>query len=395
MKLLFIFGTRPEAIKLAPVIKEALENQEIMQVVTCLTAQHRQMLDQVIDLFEIPVDFDLNIMTTNQSIFDITIKALSLLRNTLERERPDIVITQGDTTTTFAASLASFYLKTPVAHIEAGLRTNNKFHPFPEEINRRLTTHIADLHFAPTVKARLNLLNEGISDERICVTGNTVIDALKLILDEQNNTGRMRELEKILLQKTGLPCFGNRIILVTSHRRENYGKGFENICYALKEISYSNKDIDIIFPVHLNPNVRMPVYNILGNIKNIHLIEPLEYTEFIYLMNKSYMILTDSGGIQEEAPALNKPVMVMREVTERPEAIEAGIAKLVGTDVSTIVNETHKLLDNRNEYELMSKAHNPYGDGTASKKIIKILSSYIFNEAHHQLLSKKNEKVLV
>ncbi len=375
MKILFVFGTRPEAIKLAPVIKEALRQPQTMQTVTCITAQHRQMLDQVISLFELPVDYDLNIMTANQSIFDVTVKILSLLRDVLENEQPDIVITQGDTTTTFAASLAAFYLKIPVGHIEAGLRTLNKYHPFPEEINRRLTSQIADLHFAPTEKARQNLLAEAVPDERIFITGNTVIDALKIVTRQQSDPLVQKEIEKNFLAKTGILPDHQRLILVTSHRRENYGQGFENISYALKEIAANNSDICIIYPVHLNPNVRRPVQKILGGIENVRLIEPLEYAEFVYLMNKSFIILTDSGGIQEEAPALGKPVLVMREVTERPEAVEAGTTKLVGTDKDTIVRQTQRLLSDFQAYQKMSRANNPYGDGTASAKILNVLKN--------------------
>jgi UDP-N-acetylglucosamine 2-epimerase (non-hydrolysing) len=376
MKLLFVFGTRPEAIKLAPVIKEALQQPESMQITTCITAQHREMLDQVIELFELPVDYDLNIMTANQSIFDVTTRVLSLLKDVLETGKPDIVITQGDTTTTFAASLAAFYLKIPVGHVEAGLRTNNKYHPFPEEINRRLTTQIADLHFAPTEKARQNLLAEAVPVDRIFITGNTVIDALKIIIKQQMVPGRLKAIEKSLLEKTGLSINQKRLILVTSHRRENYGQGFENICYALKEIAANNSDIQVIYPVHFNPNVRTPVQRILSGFNNIHLIEPLEYTDFVYLMNKSYIILTDSGGIQEEAPALGKPVLVMREVTERPEAIEAGTAKLVGTNKDMIVRQTQLLLDDHWAYQEMSRAHNPYGDGNASVQILNVLKKH-------------------
>ncbi len=398
IKVLFAFGTRPEAIKLAPVIRELRSHSGKFTVIVCVTAQHRQMLDQVLNLFDIKPDYDLNIMKNNQSLFDVTTKGLLGIKKVLEKEKPDILLVQGDTTTTFVASLSAFYLKIPIGHVEAGLRTNDKYQPFPEEINRRLTTHIADLHFAPTEKAKQNLLSEGISENKIFVTGNTVIDALLYILEKQKSARYKDYLERCFLNNYGINFDGQQIILVTGHRRENFGEGFENICYALKEIAEKNEDVIIIYPVHLNPNVQKPVYQILGsnsipksrdkshatgqansrnskNPRNIYLIDPLDYEAFVYLMSKSYLILTDSGGIQEEAPSLGKPVLVMRSLTERPEAVDAGTVKIVGTDQSKIIQETKLLLDNHKEYEKMARAINPYGDGKAAKRIVDILEA--------------------
>lgn len=377
MKVLFIFGTRPEAIKLAPVIKKAQELRNKIETVTCITAQHRQMLDQVINLFDIAVDYDLNIMKNDQSVFDVTINGLSAIKEVLELEKPNFILTQGDTTTTFVGSLAAFYLKIPVGHVEAGLRTNNKYQPFPEEINRRLTTHIADLHFAPTKHAKMNLLSEGIKESKIIVTGNTVIDALKIVAGQCSQTSSSQKWENYFCESVGISLDNCRLILVTSHRRENFGQGFENICHALKEIGTNNADVQIVYPVHLNPNVQKPVRRILSEVDNIHLIEPLEYAPFVYLMTKSFLILTDSGGIQEEAPALGKPVLVMREITERPEAIAAGTARLVGTKKNKIVRETQRLLEDNEMYRKMSRAQNLYGDGKASERIVKTVSSFI------------------
>ena len=367
IKVLFIFGTRPEAIKLAPVIKR-LKNNNKFKTKVCVTAQHREMLDQVLEFFNINADYDLNIMTDNQSLFDITASCVEKLEPVLRNSDPDLVIVQGDTTTAFISALAGFYLKKKVAHVEAGLRSFNKYSPFPEEINRVLISHLADIHFAPTRKAKENLLREGIKDN-IYIVGNTVIDALFMAVDivrDDRNKKYYAHFKEIDLNK--------KLILVTGHRRESFGEPFKNICYALKEIASNFCDVvEIVYPVHLNPNVRKPVFEILDGIENIHLIEPLPYDYLVWLMDKSYLILTDSGGIQEEAPSLNKPVLVMRNVTERTEGIEAGTAKLVGTDKSVIVDTVSKLLLDENSYKSMSVAENPYGDGKSSERIEKII----------------------
>ncbi|MBO8132225.1 MAG: UDP-N-acetylglucosamine 2-epimerase (non-hydrolyzing) [Candidatus Marinimicrobia bacterium] len=373
IKVLFIFGTRPEAIKLAPVIKRLRDNNSF-KVEVCVTAQHREMLDQVLEFFNISADYDLNIMTDNQSLFDITASCVKKLEPVLRNSNPDLLIVQGDTTTAFISALAGFYLKKRVAHVEAGLRSFNKYSPFPEEINRVLISHLADIHFAPTKKAKENLLREGIKDN-IYIVGNTVIDALFMAVDIVRNDKSKKYytyFRQIDLNK--------KLILVTGHRRESFGEPFKNICYALKEIASNFYDIvEIVYPVHLNPNVRKPVFEILNGIKNIYLIEPLSYDYLVWLMDKSYLILTDSGGIQEEAPSLNKPVLVMRDVTERTEGIEAGTAKLVGTDKSVIVDTVSKLLFDENLYKSMSVAENPYGDGKSSEKIEKIILETMWN----------------
>lgn len=369
-KVLFIFGTRPEAIKMAPVIKEFKKHTDF-NVKICTTAQHREMLDQVLKFFNIKSDYDLNLMKPNQSIFDITVNALKALEKVLDLEKPDLIFVQGDTTTALVGALAGFYKKVKIAHIEAGLRSYNKYSPFPEEINRVLVGHLADYHFAPTEKAKENLLKENIK-ENVYVVGNTVIDALFLVLDIIRKTG-----EGEYYKYFHFIDFSKKIILVTGHRRESFGKSFENICYALKEIS-ERKDVEIVYPVHLNPNVRKIVNRILKGVKNIHLIEPLDYPYMIWLMNKAYLILTDSGGIQEEAPSLGKPVLVMRKVTERVEGLKAGTAKLVGTDKEKIVIETLELLNNKKKYEKMAKAVNPYGDGKASQRIKSIISNLAY-----------------
>ena len=372
MKVMTIFGTRPEAIKLAPVIKE-LQKCHGVECSICVTAQHREMLDQVLNLFEIRPHYDLDIMGENQSIFEVTIRGLKMLEEVLRKEKPDIVLIQGDTTTTFVASLAAYYLKIRVGHVEAGLRTGDKFNPFPEEINRKLTDAISDLYFAPTQRAKENLLKEGIEEKKIFVTGNTVIDALLWIIRQQSSEDSQKKLERLLSEKYGLPKDGRRLILVTGHRRESFGHEFENICQGLKMITERNDDVEVVYPVHLNPNVQQPVSRILGKVERVHLIEPLDYAPFVWLMSKSYLILTDSGGIQEEASFLGKPTLVMRKKTERPEAIESGVAKLVGTNSQSIFREAQNLLDNRGEYERMAKKVNSYGDGKAAKKIIEIL----------------------
>lgn len=375
MKVLTIFGTRPEAIKLAPVIKELEKNPEIVSRI-CVTAQHRQMLDQVLQLFEINPDFDLDLMREDQSLFDITASILQNLEEVLKEERPDIVLVHGDTTTAFVASLAAYYFKIKIGHVEAGLRTYDKYNPFPEEINRRLVDVLCDLWFSPTKNAKQNLLREGAPDDKIFVTGNTVIDALLWVTKHQASPAVQEGMKRQLYDKFDVSLDARRVILVTGHRRESFGEGFENICQGLKKIAEHNPDIQIIYPVHLNPSVRGPVFRILGDTTNVHLIEPLDYALFVFLMNRAYIILTDSGGIQEEAPSLGKPVLVMREKTERPEAIEAGAAKLIGTDCERISTETQQLLDDQVEYEKMARATNPFGDGNAAERIVQVLWKY-------------------
>lgn len=381
-KILIVFGTRPEAIKLAPVIERLKVNSKFKTVI-CLTAQHREMLDQALKVFSIFPQYDLNIMNIDQDLFDITICALNGLKDILKKERPDLVIVQGDTTTAFVATLAAFYLKISIAHIEAGLRTYNKYSPFPEEKNRHLLSVLADFHFAPTEWAKSNLLKEGIPEDKIFVTGNTVIDSLlavsnrqKAIKNKKHWLNYFKEKWNLILpsdNETNPDTISSKILLVTGHRRESFGEGFRNICMALKEIEESRKDVTIVYPVHLNPNVQRTVKNILSGLPNIHLIEPLEYEPFVFLMGKAYLLLTDSGGIQEEAPSLEKPVLVMRDTTERPEGIEAGVVRLVGTKKAEIVNNVMELLNNQYLYEKMSKAVNPYGDGRASERIIEII----------------------
>ena len=361
-----MFGTRPEAIKMAPVVK-ALSSRSGngVSVRVCVTAQHREMLDQVLSLFSITPDYDLDLMREGQSLTDITVNVLRGVEGVLDDFNPQRVLVHGDTTTTFATSLAAFYKKVPVAHVEAGLRTRNIHAPWPEEANRRLTASLADLHFAPTERARRNLLEEAIPDDAIRVTGNTVVDALletarMLGADE----GRQRELDRAFDYLDP----DKRLLLITGHRRENFGAGFERICQALAELA-RREDVEILYPVHLNPNVRTPVGAILSGLPNVHLVEPLDYLPFVYLMSRSYLIITDSGGIQEEAPSLGKPVLVMRETTERPEAVEAGTVRLVGTDVRRIVGEATRLLEDAGAYETMARTHNPYGDGQAAARI--------------------------
>jgi UDP-N-acetylglucosamine 2-epimerase (non-hydrolysing) len=367
MKILVVFGTRPEAIKMAPVI-QMLKQCNGFETRVCVTAQHRQMLDQVLNLFNIVPDFDLDLMKPGQELTDITCNVLIGVRNVLRDWCPDWVLVHGDTTTTLAAALASFYEKIPVGHVEAGLRTGNIYSPWPEEMNRRLAGSISSIHFAPTDRARQNLLRENISSDSVHVTGNTVIDALLCVVERMRNEHKlMVELE----DKFSFLDVSRRLILVTGHRRENFGYGFELICRALLTLA-ERSDLEIIYPVHLNPNVLEPVMRILGNNPRIHLIDPLDYLPFVYLMNRSYLIITDSGGVQEEAPSLGKPVLVMRDTTERPEAVEAGTVKLVGPDDAAIVRESTKLLDQIETYQLMSQANNPYGDGKASKRIVDV-----------------------
>ncbi len=370
MKILTVFGTRPEAIKMAPLI-QALESDPRFEARVCVTAQHREMLDQVLDLFEIEPDYDLNLMKSGQTLNEVTARILIELKPVLVAFRPDIVLVHGDTATTFAASLSAYYELIPVGHIEAGLRTGNIYSPWPEEANRRLTGSLAKYHFAPTEVSRNNLLVENIDEKSIAVTGNTVIDALLMI---RNKIANNPELNKTLSEQFPFLEDNKKMILVTGHRRESFGDGFERICKALALTAKKHPDIQIVYPMHLNPNVREPVSRILKDIENICLIEPQQYLPFIYLMNRSYIILTDSGGIQEEAPSLGKPVLVMRDTTERPEAVEAGTVKLVGTDVSKITSAISELIDDESAYQTMSFAHNPYGDGKACQKILDVLA---------------------
>ncbi len=380
IKALFVFGTRPEAIKMAPVIRELGAESSKFKVVVCVTAQHREMLDQVLELFSISPHYDLDIMTKRQSLPNLTASVLLGVTEVMEKENPDLVFVQGDTTTTFAAAQAAYYLKIPVAHIEAGLRTRNRYSPFPEEINRRLTSVMSDFHFAPTEGAKKNLIAEGFDESSIYVTGNTVIDALMTVVRGQGAGGRKKAMERYFQEKWNLTLTtdtnNSKLILVTGHRRESFGEGFKRICKALRMLAENNHDIQIVYPVHLNPNVQEPVYAILGDVDNIHLIPPLDYEPFVFLMSQSDLILTDSGGIQEEAPTLGVPVLVMRDTSERPEGIEAGSARLVGTDIETIVAETQKLLNNNDEYKRVSNVINPYGDGKASKRIVRIISEH-------------------
>lgn len=372
-KILIVFGTRPEAIKMAPVVKELQNRPDIFDVKVCVTAQHRQMLDQVLKIFDIAPDYDLNIMQPGQDLHDVTARVVLGLRDVLSAFKPDVVLVHGDTTTSMAAALAAYYQKIAVGHVEAGLRTNNIYSPWPEEINRQVTARIARYHFAPTETSRLNLLKENIAPEAIMVTGNTVIDALLMVIEKIRKDQSLEMKLRNTLEKCGYQLADRRYILVTGHRRENFGQGFLNICHSLKQIAENNPAIDIVYPVHMNPNVRMPVNEILSGIDNVYLIEPLEYQEFVYLMSQCYLILTDSGGIQEEGPSLGKPVLVMRETTERPEAVEAGTVKLVGTDPDRIVKETQLLLEHSDLYNEMAHAHNPYGDGKAALRIAQYL----------------------
>ncbi len=370
-KILTVFGTRPEAIKMAPMVR-ALALDERFDAKLCVTAQHREMLDQVLELFEIVPDFDLNIMKPGQTLNDITTAILVGLKPVLEDFKPDVVMVHGDTTTTFAASLAAYYKQIKVGHVEAGLRTGNIYSPWPEEANRKLTSVIANFHFAPTKESKQNLLNEGILEDHITVTGNTVIDSLFWVREKLKQD---KSLSKILSSTFDYLDSSKKLILVTGHRRESFGIGFERICKALHQIASKNPDAQVLYPVHLNPNVQDPVNHLLKDIDNIFLIEPQKYLPFCYLMERAYIILTDSGGIQEEAPSLGKPVLVMRDTTERPEAIDAGTVRLVGTDIELIVRQVDMLLNNSEEYKLMSLAHNPYGDGSACHRILDFLAS--------------------
>ena len=379
MKVLSIFGTRPEAIKMAPLVL-ALEQDPAFESRVCVTAQHRQMLDQVLELFNITPDHDLDIMQADQDLYDVTSRVLLGVRDVLTREQPDLVLVQGDTTTCFAGALAAFYQHIPVAHLEAGLRTGNIHAPFPEEANRAMTSRIARFHFAPTEVSRQNLLEEKIPEKNIWVTGNSVIDALLWVrkkVASRDDWGNVfgSATEVIQTKKT--------YVLITGHRRENFGQGFKDLCTAIATLADNHPEIHFIYPVHLNPNVQQPVYSLLKGRTNIHLIDPLDYAPFVYAMDRAYLILTDSGGVQEEAPSLGKPVLVMRETTERPEAVDAGTVILVGTDKEKIIAETERLLVNAKQYQRMAQLHNPYGDGQTAKKITKILKT--------SLLSKKRE----
>ncbi|WP_224044663.1 non-hydrolyzing UDP-N-acetylglucosamine 2-epimerase [Paraburkholderia unamae] len=370
--VLLTFGTRPEAIKMAPLVKR-LQREPGIRCQVCVTGQHREMLDQVLNLFCIQPEFDLNIMKRGQDLYDVTTSILVGMRDVLAREQPDLVLVHGDTTTTMAATLAAFYSRTPVAHVEAGLRTGNLLSPWPEEANRKLTGTLASLHFAPTETARNNLLREGVSAQSIVVTGNTVIDALLHVRDRLASDTQLREQAQRVLPQLDL---ARRLILVTGHRRESFGDGFERICTALAQIARAWPDVDVVYPVHLNPSVREPVNRLLTGIANVHLIEPLDYLPFVSLMDRAHLILTDSGGIQEEAPSLRKPVLVMRETTERQEAVDAGVVRLVGTDVGAIVNGVTQLLNDDDAYAAMSRGGNPYGDGQACERITGALNDW-------------------
>lgn len=375
MKVLLAFGTRPEAIKMAPLVK-ALQADSHFEVIVAVTAQHREMLDQVLSLFEITPDYDLNLMKSGQDLYDITSGVLLGMREILQKESPDIVLVHGDTATTFAASLAAFYARIPVGHVEAGLRTHDLYSPWPEEANRQLTGRLAKYHFAPTERNRRDLLAEQIPDQNIVVTGNTVIDALHWVINKIETDVELQSSIQSQLTEAGLSVDlqDKKFVLVTGHRRENFGQGFENICEALKQLATTYPDVHFVYPVHLNPNVQKPVRRLLAGLDNVHLIEPLGYEPFVHLMQQCYLMLTDSGGVQEEAPGLGKPVLVMRDTTERPEAVEAGTVKLVGTSVVAIVNEVSELISNPQAYAVMSRAHNPYGKGNSCNEIKHILS---------------------
>jgi UDP-N-acetylglucosamine 2-epimerase (non-hydrolysing) len=373
-KILLVFGTRPEAIKMAPLILAFQKYSHKIEAKVCVTAQHREMLDQVLHIFNITPDYDLDIMKPGQDLYDVTSNVLLGMKDILSEYQPDVVLVHGDTTTTIATAMSAFYQKIPVGHVEAGLRTGDIYSPWPEEANRKLTGTLTTYHFAPTQTSKENLLKENIKENNTYVTGNTVIDALLWVLDKINSTESLKsELSKKI--KSGFSGFeeGNEFVLITGHRRENFGQGFLDMCSAIKTLAQKHKDVNFVYPVHLNPNVQKPVQELLSGIDNVYLISPLDYEPFVYLMSKSYLILTDSGGIQEEAPSLGKPVLVMRDTTERPEAVDAGTVKLVGTNSENIISEVTRLLEDDACYESMSQAHNPYGDGKACEKIIKIL----------------------
>lgn len=377
-----VFGTRPEAIKMAPLVKALQVDAEHFQTIVCVTGQHREMLDQVLEIFDIKPQYDLNIMKQGQDLYDVTSKVLLGMRDVLKEVMPDVVLVHGDTTTSTAAALAAFYQQIPVGHVEAGLRTHNIYSPWPEEMNRQITGRIATFDFAPTRLSRNNLLSEGIAENHIFVTGNTVIDALHMVVSRLNEDEALRLQQQEVLKKSGydtsrLEVGKRRLVLITGHRRENFGEGFINMCHAFKTLGEKYPNVDFVYPMHLNPNVRKPIHEVFGKdldkFGNMFFIEPLEYLSFVYLMEKSHIVLTDSGGIQEEAPGLGKPVLVMRDTTERPEALEAGTVKLVGTDYDKIVDNVSTLLDDNQAYDKMSKAVNPYGDGKACERIINAL----------------------
>lgn len=378
---MLVFGTRPEAIKMAPLVKEFQKHPGVFETIVCVTGQHREMLDQVLQLFEINPDHDLNIMKQGQDLYDVTARVLTGMRDVLKETNPDVVLVHGDTTTSTAAALAAFYQQIPVGHVEAGLRTHNIYSPWPEEMNRQITGRIAAYNFAPTPLSKSNLLREAVNEESISVTGNTVIDALYWVVDKIKRDKALNSELQALLAKAGYDVSrlenGKKLVLITGHRRENFGDGFINMCTAIKDLTVKYPDVDFVYPMHLNPNVRKPIHEVFGedlsNLGNMFFIEPLEYLSFVYLMEKSNIVLTDSGGIQEEAPGLGKPVLVMRDTTERPEALEAGTVKLVGTDYEKIVSEVSQLLDNQEHYDAMSKAVNPYGDGLACSRIVETL----------------------
>jgi UDP-N-acetylglucosamine 2-epimerase (non-hydrolysing) len=380
-RVMLVFGTRPEAIKMAPLVKEFQKDPTHFETIVCVTGQHRQMLDQVLQIFDIKPDFDLNIMKQGQDLYDVTARVLTGMRDVFQQVRPDVVLVHGDTTTSTAAALAAFYQQIPVGHVEAGLRTHNIYSPWPEEMNRQITGRIATYDFAPTPLSRQNLLQENVADEQITVTGNTVIDALYWVVDKIKNDGALSSELSGVLAQAGYDVSrldgGKKLVLITGHRRENFGEGFISMCRAIQTLTKKYPEVDFVYPMHLNPNVRKPIHEVFGedlsHLGNMFFIEPLEYLSFVYLMEKSNIVLTDSGGIQEEAPGLGKPVLVMRDTTERPEALSAGTVKLVGTDYERIVGEVSSLLDDAAHYEEMSKAVNPYGDGLACGRIVKIL----------------------
>lgn len=377
---MLVFGTRPEAIKMAPLVKEFQKQPELFQTTVCVTGQHREMLDQVLAIFEIHPEYDLNIMKQGQDLYDVTARVLTGMREVLQTEKPDIVLVHGDTTTSTAAALAAFYRQIPVGHVEAGLRTHDIYSPWPEEMNRQLTGRIATWHFAPTQLSQKNLLNEGIEEKAITITGNTVIDALYRVVKKIKEEPKLNEELESILKMAGYDTHrldsNRQLVLITGHRRENFGEGFLHICEAIKTLAEKYPQVDFVYPMHLNPNVRQPIHEVFGStsFSNLFFIEPLEYLSFVCLMEKSTIVLTDSGGIQEEAPGLGKPVLVMRDTTERPEALEAGTVKLVGTNYNKIVDEVSTLLDNKSYYNRMSQAVNPYGDGKACERIVKKLS---------------------
>ena len=380
-KIMLVFGTRPEAIKMAPLVKEFQKHTKEFNTIVCVTGQHREMLDQVLTIFDIKPDYDLNIMKQGQDLYDVTARVLVGMRDVLKEAQPDVVLVHGDTTTSTASALAAFYQQIPVGHVEAGLRTHNIYSPWPEEMNRQITGRIATYNFCPTQLSRNNLLEEGTAESKIAITGNTVIDALYWVVNKIKEDNKLNNELTELLLNSGYDVKrlsnGKKLVLVTGHRRENFGDGFIHMCTAIKDLTVKYPNVDFVYPMHLNPNVRKPIHEVFGedldNLANMFFIEPLEYLSFVYLMEKSTIVLTDSGGIQEEAPGLGKPVLVMRDTTERPEALDAGTVKLVGTDYDMIVNEVSNLIDNVSEYEKMSKAVNPYGDGLACGRIVEAL----------------------